>query len=149
MEQRVVKDEKLVLAPVVFDRADLDIRLFTDVVVQAIENAKRGAKRAEMTRGALAFAEDGNANGPNEFILFVKLGNVDAPVDVFAVPLKEIHRPLHPFGLAVDQIDKSEFVGAFQQAIDLFLIGGRQIGQLINALIDIGKGENIHQDIDR
>lgn len=147
MKERVVEDEEFFILPVMLDGTDLDVGVLTDVFVQAVEDTKRWAEWAEMTRGAFAFSENGDADGADELVLLMKCRDVDRCFDVLAVPFEKVHRPWQALGFFVDQRGKANLVGFFQKAADLFLICFWKIFEFVNAFIYVRQREDIHQDI--
>ena len=133
----------------VLDRAYLNIGIHSCDLIQAEEYAKAWSERSKVSRRTLMSAKHRYADRPNVAIPGMEFRDAEVALDIAAIPLKEIHRPRQPLGLAPYGSDQVKFVRPSSQIFDLILVAAGKVRQVIDALINEWERTGIKKDIDR
>ena len=100
-----------------------------------------------MARRGLFLVEHGDADGLDILVVFVERRDVHEAVHVGPVPLQEDHAAIVVLGPFFQFGDEVFLVGGVNQALDLGLVRRGQIFQLVNALVDIGKRQEVQHGV--
>ena len=98
-----------------------------------------------MFADGLLLAEDRYADGADIFKSCLEFRNVEGGLDHLAVPLEEEHSAFFLAHFAFERGDEIAVVGGIDQGLDFGLISLWQIGELIDSLVPVGQGNQIHQ----
>src|SRR5262245_46324916 len=148
MQKRVVKYEKLVLAPVTRRVADDDIGGVVVHIVEIVQNPQRCTHEAEVQRGRYFLIKNRNTDRLDVFPRLMERRDIEKGVLVDAVPAEENHRTWIFLRRLFELPDKIRVPRSLDQALQLVLIGGRQIAEPIDAFVDVGQRQQIQEDVE-
>ena len=148
MLERVVKNEKLIVLPVVSLVSDGEVDIFASNIVDVVQNPQCYPQRTEVFASRLLFVENRDTDGSNVFEWLVVLGHANRRIHVFAVPFEEDHAPFFLGHFGFKQANQIAFFGGDDQQLDLRLIVGGKILHSIDATITIRQAKEVHQEIE-
>src|SRR6201996_6711461 len=148
VQQRIVENEELVVAPIIGLVADDDVGGIVLHVVKVVENPQRGAQKAKMLGRRYLFIEDRNADRLNVFPRLMKLRNIEERLPVDAVPPEEHHGTRKLFCGFFQPGDEIHVVGDLNETLHFVGVIGRQIVEPINALVHVGQRQQIQERIE-